>query len=182
MSDLPSGLRPLADYARDRQSMSRDQFLAKHSTPVLIVPTVPPLQDAERFSTRKLAVGGAAEPSGWAVVRVQKRAGDAFPNFIWVGREAKCDITLPYEGVSKLHAQFILRPGGEVDLLDTSSANGTFLDGARLEDNAPRRVRDGARIQMGVLEMTYRSPEGLWTELVPRPGAGQGGGASGSAR
>jgi len=172
MPDLPPGLRPLGDFVRDRQSMSREQFLATHPTPVLIVPMIPPLQDADRFSTRKLAVGSSVAPSAWAAVKVRKRAGDAFPNFIWMGREGKCDITLPYEGVSKLHAQFILRPGGEVDLLDTSSANGTFLDGKRLEDNAPLRVRDGAKIKMGVLEMTYRSAEGFWTELGTRGESG----------
>jgi len=183
MLELPPGLRPLADYARDRESMTREQFLAVHPTPVLIVPMIPPLQDAERFSTRKLAVSGAVQPSGWAAVKVRKRAGDAFPNFIWVGREVKCDIALPYEGVSKLHAQFILKLDGEVDLLDTSSANGTALDGKRLEDNAPVRMRDGAKIQMGVLEMTYRTAEGFWEELASWPrtppgGRGEGGGGS----
>jgi hypothetical protein len=179
MPDLPPGLRPLTEYARDRQSMPREQFLAAHSASVLIVPVVQPLQDAERFSTRKLAVGGPTAPADWAAAKVRKRAGDAFPNFVWVGREAKCDITLPFEGVSKLHAQFILRPGGEVDLLDTSSANGTFLDDKRLEDNAPARVRDGAKIRMGVLEMTYRTAEGFWAELGTWTGGGKGG--SGSA-
>lgn len=166
MPDLPPGLRSLDDYARDRQSMSREQFLATHGTPVLIVPVLSPLQDAERFSTQIVANRASLAPSGWAAVKVQKRAGDAFPHFIWIGREAKCDITLPFDGVSKLHGQFILRPGGEIDLLDTGSANGTFLDGKKLEDNAPLRVRDGARIQVGVVEMTYRTPEGLWDALA----------------
>jgi hypothetical protein len=165
MPDLPPGLRPLTDYARDRASMSREQFLTAHHTPVLIVPMIAPLQDDERFSTRKLPTRATATPSEWAAVKVRKRAGDAFPNFVWVGREGKCDIALPFDGVSKLHGQFILRPGGEVDLLDTSSANGTFLDGKRLEDNAPLRLRDGAKIQMGVLEMTYRTAEGFWDAL-----------------
>src|SRR4051812_48164340 len=152
MPDLPPGLRPLADYARDRQAMPREQFLAAHGTPVLIVPTIAPLQDADRFSTRRLPTASTIAASGWAAVKVQKRAGDAFPNFVWVGREAKCDIALPFDGVSKLHGQFILRPDGEVELLDTSSANGTYLDGKKLEDNAPLRVHDGAKIRMGVLE------------------------------
>ncbi|HEY8207208.1 MAG TPA: FHA domain-containing protein [Myxococcaceae bacterium] len=166
MPDLPPGLRPLDDYARDRQSTSREQFLAAHGTPVLIVPMLSPLQDAERFSTLIVANRAALAPASWAVAKVQKRAGDAFPHFIWVGREVKCDIALPFDGVSKLHAQFILRPGGEIDLLDTGSANGTFLDGKRLQDNAPLRVRDGARIQMGMVEMAYRTPEGLWDALA----------------
>jgi FHA domain-containing protein len=168
MPDLPPGLRPLSEYARDRRELSREEFLAQHSTPVLVVPVAPPLQDAERFSTRKLptaATAAAEEAAGAWAVKVQKRAGDAFPHFIWVGREAKCDILLPFEGVSKLHGQFILRPDGEVALLDTSSANGTFLDGQRLQDNAPLPVRDGAKIRMGVLEMTYRTPEGFWDAL-----------------
>ena len=52
MPDLLPGLRPLTDYARDRQSMSREQFLAAHHTPVLIVPMVAPLHDADRFGTQ----------------------------------------------------------------------------------------------------------------------------------
>jgi hypothetical protein len=146
--------------------MSREQFLAAHSTPMLIVPVLSPLQDADRFSTRKLPTGETPATSEWAAVKVQKRAGDAFPNFIWVGREAKCDIALPFEGVSKLHGQFIRRPDGEMELLDTSSANGTFLDGRRLEDNAPLLLKDGAKIQMGVLKMTYRTAEGFWDALA----------------
>src|SRR6185295_11969975 len=95
MPDLPPSLRPLSDYARERQSMTREQFLAAHATPVLIVPVVAPLQDDEHFSTRKVPTASAmpaAEvapppppPPAWAAVKVQKRAGDAFPNFIWVG-------------------------------------------------------------------------------------------------
>jgi hypothetical protein len=166
MPDLPPGLRPLTDYARERQGKTREEFLAAHAAPVLIVPVLQPLQDAERFSTRKLPTLASAAASEWAAVKVQKRAGDAFPNFIWVGREAKCDIALPFEGVSKLHAQFIRRPDGEMELLDTSSANGTLLDGKRLEDNAPQLVKDGAKIQMGVLQMTYRTAEGFWDALA----------------
>jgi hypothetical protein len=166
MPDLTPGLRPLDEYARDRSSLSREQFLASHGTPVLIVPVLSPLQDAERFSTLIVANRAALVPASWAVAKVRKRAGDAFPNFIWVGRETKCDIALPFDGISKLHAQFILRPDGEIDLLDTGSANGTFLDGQRLQDNAPLRVRDGARIQLGVVEATYRTPVGLWDALA----------------
>ncbi|HVE84282.1 MAG TPA: FHA domain-containing protein [Myxococcales bacterium] len=167
MPDLPPGLRPLPEYVRERQSMTREQFLHAHESPVLIVPVVPQLAvDGDRFSTRKLPVGAAVAPASWAAVKVKKRAGDAFPNFIWVGRETKCDIALPFEGVSKLHGQFIRRSDGQMDLLDTSSANGTFVDGQRLQDNAPVRVRDGTRIRMGALEMTYRTAAGFWEELA----------------
>lgn len=168
MPDLPPGLRTLAEYLRERQSMTREQFLRAHPTPILVVPLMAAVADADAFNTRPLPLQ-SGPPLSWAVATVSKRSGDAFPNFIWVGRESKCDITLPFDGLSKLHAQFILRPDGEVELLDTGSANGTFLDGERLPDNTPQRVRDGAKIRMGPLEMTYRTAAGLWEELGAWP-------------
>jgi len=165
MIELPPGLRALAEYAGERQSMSRDRFLATHAAPVLVIPLSGAPADREAFNTSPLSLP-AGPPAGWAVAKLAKRAGDAFPSFIWVGREPKCDVVLPFDGVSKLHAQFILRPGGEMDLLDTGSVNGTFLEGERLQDNTPRRVRDGSRIRMGPLEMTYRTPAGFWEELA----------------
>jgi hypothetical protein len=146
--------------------MGREEFLRMHPHPVLIVPLVEGLGDAGEFDT--IPVHAPQPGDRWAeraVAILAKRVTDNFPNFIWIGREPQCDVSLPYRGLSKLHAQLIRRPSGEYEILDTNSANGTFVDGRRLEGNQPVRVADGTRIRLGMLECMFRSPEGFWTEL-----------------
>ena len=53
-----------------------------------------------------------------------------------IGREPTCDIPLPDDSVSRLHAELTVLEGGKLFLTDCKSSNGTFV----LRDAQPRRI------------------------------------------
>ena len=62
-----------------------------------------------------------------------------------IGRNADCDVVLPYGAISRQHARIARRDDGYY-LEDLQSLNGTFIDGERVE--APRLLRPGDRLQL----------------------------------
>jgi pSer/pThr/pTyr-binding forkhead associated (FHA) protein len=76
---------------------------------------------------------------------------------IRIGRGSSCELRLPHDSVSELHA--VLRPleggGNAWTLTDQSSRNGTWVNGASLSPGTPRAVRDGDLARVG----------GVWLEL-----------------
>jgi pSer/pThr/pTyr-binding forkhead associated (FHA) protein len=75
---------------------------------------------------------------------------DSFPlGNVVIGRDESCDLRLDLHRdleVSGRHAEIYLDPERGLRLRDLGSTNGTWLDGARIED-AP--LRSGARIELG---------------------------------
>lgn len=66
---------------------------------------------------------------------------------IWVGRDPSCNIVVTDDPkVSRKHARFMLR-GTVVTIEDHASANGTFLNGARVI--TPLRVNPGDEVRVG---------------------------------
>jgi hypothetical protein len=84
-----------------------------------------------------------------------------------IGRTPDNDVILTDLGVSRHHAYIRVR-GREAWLYDRGSANGTWLNGERIE--APRMLQSGDVIQVGNtrLRMEYLPPEEEW---VPPPAA-----------
>jgi DNA-binding response OmpR family regulator len=76
-----------------------------------------------------------------------------------LGRSALCEIVIPRETVSRLHAR-VVREGPRFLLHDAGSANGTFVNGERL--TAPRLLADRDRIGLG-------SPAPLLSYADPDP-------------
>jgi hypothetical protein len=75
-----------------------------------------------------------------------------------IGRSAGCSIVLDTDTISRYHTS-ITHEGGEVKIADMDSANGTFVDGTRLESNESRRLLGGEEIQIGHLRMIYHNTE-----------------------
>jgi FHA domain-containing protein len=69
------------------------------------------------------------------------------------------------KGVSRRHAS-IIRRDGQLNIVDSGSDNGTYLNGQRLMANQPRILRDGDDIRLGhlVLRAKYARIQD------PRPG------------
>lgn len=65
-----------------------------------------------------------------------------------VGRSAECHLKIASAQVSRRHCQIMLRTDG-VYIEDLASANGTFLDGARLPSRTPTYVQSGSRLEIG---------------------------------
>ena len=62
-----------------------------------------------------------------------------------VGREPTCDLVVEHGSVSRKHAVLERRPGGWF-VVDQGSANGTFLDSARIAEGA---LRHGQELRFG---------------------------------
>ncbi len=98
---------------------------------------IPPGSVQCRLETRK----GSRHPWG------RLSGSDTFDltnNRMHLGRSAECDIVLPYEEVSRLHA-LIVRRHGAVWISDLGSANGTRVDGTRIGDD-PHEFQPGSVI------------------------------------
>ena len=73
-----------------------------------------------------------------------------------VGREA-VDILLADEQVSRKHAQLTVKDDGRVELADLGSANGTEVNGKRI--NGPVTLKHGDTITLGSTELKVELPK-----------------------
>jgi len=69
-------------------------------------------------------------------------------NMILVGRDNKCDIVLQHSSVSRKHAAFILTHDGWY-VIDMNSSNGTTIDGSKIEQGLPHRLKSQSVICFG---------------------------------
>lgn len=72
-----------------------------------------------------------------------------------IGRDDDCAVVLDFTGVSRHHARITVEHGRFV-LEDLGSKNGTFQNDTRLAATAVE-LRDGDRIRLGGLPLTFRS-------------------------
>jgi len=65
-----------------------------------------------------------------------------------IGRGPSCDVRLPDPSVSQRHA-LIRAQGGDYQVLDEGSTNGTWVGGVSLAPKAPRTLRSGDLLRVG---------------------------------
>lgn len=130
--------------------------------PVLVwAAAAPALPESTREFTR---------PSMEDLKAQQKRAGDlvAFElaqmgeasNVVLIGRSSRCEVRLHDETVSRMHAQLEpTRYGWSVK--DLGTKNGTWVGQLKVKLNEPATLVDGARIQVGNVELFFMLPESL---------------------
>jgi ABC transport system ATP-binding/permease protein len=95
-------------------------------------------------------VGGANRSQSMGKLDLSKLATQ---DNLLVGRDASCDLWLPHLTISQRHALF-LRQNGQVTIRDLKSKNGTFVNGARIEQVI---LREGDEIQIGPFRLVYDS-------------------------
>jgi pSer/pThr/pTyr-binding forkhead associated (FHA) protein len=79
-------------------------------------------------------------------------------NVFWVGRVRSNEIVVPDESVSAVHAYLVRGAGGEFDLQDMSSQNGTFVNGQLVAAQGrgdPTRLDSGDRVTFGGVNLTF---------------------------
>ncbi len=74
-----------------------------------------------------------------------------------IGREA-ADVLLNNSTVSRKHGRVFVEDAG-IFIEDIGSANGTFIDGVKLEPNQRAEIKDGSEITIGSVVMKYIAPE-----------------------
>ncbi len=92
------------------------------------------------------------------VVPLTKRDGNPYPERLSVGRASNCDVPIRLSSVSKLHAHIIVGDDGVLRVVDRS-ANGTEVNGRRLEQGAPTPLLYGDRVCFGGVELELLSNE-----------------------
>jgi serine protease Do len=97
------------------------------------------------------------------------RAGERFPVAaeLSVGRE-NADIVLDDGEVSRRHA-VVRRADGALEISDANSANGTFVNGTRIDGT--QRLTDGDLVRMGKTTMKVEVPRSLGATTVSGGGA-----------
>ena len=67
-----------------------------------------------------------------------------------LGRAVGADFIVDAPLVSRVHCRLTALPGGELEVRDLASTNGTFVNGSRIES---ARLAPGDRIQVGRVEL-----------------------------
>lgn len=67
-----------------------------------------------------------------------------------IGRTTAADFILDEALVSRLHCRLTATPGGELEIRDLESTNGTFVNGRRVD---VARLEPGDKLQLGRVEM-----------------------------
>lgn len=94
-------------------------------------------------------------PVVWATLSANGESLDIGRNRATIGRAPEADVVVPHDDISRRHA-LIYREHGQTWLKDLSSANGTYVDGVRI-DTRPGLVQNGSLV--GLSEHRYRFRE-----------------------
>lgn len=94
--------------------------------------------------------------------RVALAQRDAATQEWTIGSSADADVSIALDGVSGLHAK-ILRNGDTWTISDLMSANGTFVDGQKINRS---HLQSGSQLGFGPVLCTFLLPEGA---VVPAP-------------
>lgn len=101
---------------------------------------------------------------------------------VTVGRSDECVLQIHGDGeVSRLHCAIQRRDAESFVILDSSSRNGTFVNGSRLIDEA-HVLKDGDEVKIGNTVLTFHDTENdaqtgpidVFTEIAEEMNAGKG--------
>jgi len=103
----------------------------------------------ERTWTAVPRVSGSSEKHAFLLVLSGPQLGEVFSlasgRALLIGRREDCDVPIRDDGVSRRHAELVVKGSGAT-LRDLGSANGVWVDGRRTPE---ARLEDGARFQIG---------------------------------
>jgi hypothetical protein len=105
------------------------------------------------FEIRAEPKPGPAAPPTFVLVsaegrRIRLKPGEKETEKRWtIGRTGDNDIPIDHPSVSRFHASLTMNAGGELALADLGSANGTFVNGARIAE--ARRLQPEEEVTFG---------------------------------
>ncbi len=128
---------------------------ASPPAPPVAAPPTPPQAQPAPTAAPPAPADQAAETLANLIVRSGELKGRRFPirvPMVNIGRAEYNDIVVPDPSVSSAHAKIQLREGIWM-LTDMGSTNGSFVDGERVEDEAP--LAPGALIRFGDFSVVF---------------------------
>lgn len=161
---MPAG--HVDDFVEELKRVGEVAFRKRHTTPVLIV--TGRATRGKRAETDEVTRVTSLKASGKhrAVLALVHRvfplakAANAPTGPVAVGRTAENDVSIPEYSISKRHCAFEIKEG-MMTVADCGSTNGTTLNGARLEPDAPVPLCGGEQITMGRFTFVYETPAGF---------------------
>lgn len=114
-----------------------------------------PIVTAEEQLSPHATVEPKARPLDVLVIATGALAGDRFEltnDVTTVGRHEASDVFLDDVSVSRHHALFTRTASGRVTARDLNSLNGTYVNGARVEETV---LHSGDEIQIGKFKLIY---------------------------
>jgi DNA-binding NtrC family response regulator len=81
-----------------------------------------------------------------------------------IGRASRCDVVIDSGSVSRHHANLAI--GGEIQIEDAGSSNGTFVDGAKLPPNHPILLAVGVPFLVGAVTLMIQTRAGSRRETA----------------
>lgn len=173
----PEGARMYDEVAR-AASLSREEFLRLSGDGLFLVQI--PLAQGRRASLSE-STTGEVDPDLTQGIRTDallalqrsREVGQALVHrvgstaVVVLGRKRDaCDLVLPFDGVSRQHAE--LRPSAEGwSILDLGSRNGTFVDEVRIPPAVPVPVEEQTLLQLGAYRAVVMTP-GPFHDLASR--------------
>ena len=162
-------MNEITEILTDFRSMDRKSFLAKHFHPVLLHQTNPGdsqstggfVTGLDQVKRRGTVVADhpytqtARSETGLLVFPVKALVEAIGPAEVTVGRDHSCDVQLPYDTVSKLHARFTRGQGRTWLITDEGTTNGTYMDDARLIPHEAYDVPSGTRLKFATATLTF---------------------------
>lgn len=110
-----------------------------------------------------------SKPLPDTILPVTKSERSPYRDRISIGRAAICDMVLAAPAVSKLHAHFLMEPGGAWSVRDARSTNGTFVNGVRLQEEVRVSIRPGDRLRFAYCDGRFLDAGALYDLLASSP-------------
>ncbi len=146
-----------------------EAFIAKVPDPVLLVGPGAKLGNLNDSTSKEEDVSTGTMPSGvpgseqpTVVIPVVKRFTTSVADMIWLGRAVTCDVILPYDAVSKVHAVLSHHASGDLLVTDVGSKNGTWINGKRLQSGQQVPLRDRDVLKLGNVQALFLVPRSLY--------------------
>lgn len=159
----------LDDLAQELRDLGVGTFREKYTCPFLILTYNPQAstEDIEvltaktsSYDVQQATRRPVEHTKGMRAAAVYKSDRNLFESKVTIGRAKNNDIIIRERKISKLHSQFIPDADGH-QLVDMGSSNGTVVDGIKLKEGKPFRLKSGHRIAVWRYIFEFVEPEEL---------------------
>jgi len=172
MDDLSVKTVSIKELLKELSEKGEEHFKKHYNCPFLILLERP----VEKGTSTSLKVktegsGNILSPSGASlksrmVLPMRKTGRNAYTSRLTIGRAPNNDLYIDSSKISRLHAMIIDDDRKEAfSVMDMGSANGTFVNGVRLEPKKTVALSSGDRLRLWRMVFEFYTPGGLLSYL-----------------